>query len=232
MGTVPTQRYGKKDRARNPLFSERATSVAASALAELGEEAGEHLGVQPLERNVAIHRFAADVPGYAGWEWQVVVACAPGSRRVTVNEATLVPAPHGEALRAPRWVPWAERIRPGDLHPGDVMPPEPGDVRLRVTEDGHELSQRGLSDAQQRWRTGDFGPTSEFAEKAALRCESCAFYLPLGERWGRNFGVCANEYSADGHVVHSAYGCGAHSETPRETSDPTQRAFDDERPIF
>ncbi|MDP9850519.1 DUF3027 domain-containing protein [Corynebacterium lowii] len=230
---MPTQRYGKKDRRKNPLFSPSAIDVAAAALEEIGEEAGDHVGVQPLERNVALHRFAADVPGYAGWEWQVVVACAPGSHRVTVNEVTLAPTPHGDALRAPRWVPWSERLRPGDLHPGDLLPPEPGDPRLINTEKGHELSETGLREATQRWRTGDFGPTSEFAEKAALHCAHCAFYLPLaGEQWGKNFGVCTNEYSADGHVVHASYGCGAHSETPWESSDPSQRAFDDERPIF
>ncbi|MBC3186428.1 DUF3027 domain-containing protein [Corynebacterium sp. zg-331] len=232
MGFVPTQRYGKKDRVKNPLFSRQATAVAAEALVELGEEVGDHVGVQPVDRHAAIHRFAADLPGYTGWEWQVAVACAPGSRRVTVNEVSLVPAPHGEALQAPEWVPWAQRIQPGDLHPGDLMPPEPDDRRLTKTDRGHELSVEGLREAWQRWRTGDFGPTSEFAEKAALHCGNCAFYLRIGEQWGKNFGVCANEYSADGHLVHSSYGCGAHSETPRESSGPTARAFDDERPIF
>lgn len=232
-------------RHNNPLLDARAVDVARAALEELGEGAvGEHVGVQALGRNVATHRFAADVPGYSGWEWNAVLACASGSRHVTVNEVALVPAPTGEALQAPEWVPWVDRILPGDLGPGDVMPPAPDDERL--TDDPREaavvkgrdtkrlLSRRGLDDALRRWRTGDFGPTSEFAEKATLHCSSCAFYLPVGEPAGANFGVCANEFSADGHVVHATYGCGAHSDTPADTilDEDTPDAFDDERPIF
>lgn len=152
-------------RRKNPLLDAHAVDIARTALEELGDgPVGDHIGVQGLTRNVATHRFAADVPGYSGWEWNAVLACASGSRYVTVNELALVPAPTGEALRAPEWVPWSDRIRPGDLGPGDLMPPEPGDERLTETEDGRTiLSRRGLDDAKQRWRTGDFGPTSEFA---------------------------------------------------------------------
>ncbi|AGF71826.1 DUF3027 domain-containing protein [Corynebacterium halotolerans] len=229
----------------NPLLDAHAVDVARAALEELDEGGvGEHIGVQALGHNVATHRFAADVPGYSGWEWNAVLACASGSRYVTVNEVALVPAPTGEALQAPAWVPWADRIRPGDLGPGDLMPPAPDDERLTddprdaVPTEGREtkrmLSRRGLQEALQRWRTGDFGPTSEFAEKATLHCATCAFYLPAGAPVGKNFGVCVNEFSADGHVVHATYGCGAHSDTPADliVDEDGPTAFDDERPIF
>ena len=36
----------------------------------------------------------------------------------------------------------------------------------------------------------------------------------LGGALSVMFGVCANEYAADGHVVDAEYGCGAHSDTP------------------
>ncbi|MDO5671070.1 MAG: DUF3027 domain-containing protein [Corynebacterium sp.] len=219
-------------RRNNPLLDARAVDLARAALEELGDgPVGEHIGVQGLTKNVATHRFAADVPGYSGWEWNAVLACASGSRYVTVNEVALVPAPTGEALQAPEWVPWSERIRPGDLGPGDIMPPEPGDERL---SDERTLSERGLEDAKQRWRTGDFGPTSEMAEKASLHCRTCAFFVTVGDVLGENFGACVNEYSADGHIVHAAYGCGAHSDTPPDTllDDDAPDAFDDESPIF
>lgn len=215
---------------------------------ELGDgDIGAHLGVMGLGRNVATHRFAADVPGYPGWEWNAVVACATGSNHVTINEVALVPSPEGEALTAPDWVPYSERLRPGDLGPGDLMPPAPDDERLTDDPEAaeavvvdkphlrkHFLTTTGLNDAKQRWRTGDFGPNSEFAEKAALRCRTCAFYLPLGEPVGENFGVCSNEYSADGIVVHATYGCGAHADTTvgEESSGNPTAAYDDERPIF
>nr|WP_229676590.1 DUF3027 domain-containing protein [Corynebacterium marinum] len=230
-----SQRRRKSAQQRSPLLDASAVDLARTALEELGEgPVGEHIGVQGLTKNVATHRFAAEVPGYSGWEWNAVLACASGSSHVTVNELALVPAPTGEALRAPEWVPWADRIRPGDLGPGDLMPPEPGDERLAESEDGRlVLSAKGLEDAKQRWRTGDYGPTSEFAEKAALSCRTCAFFVPAGEPLGENFGACVNVFSADGHIVHAAYGCGAHSETPPDMLlEEAPDAFDDEYPIF
>ncbi|WJZ17359.1 DUF3027 domain-containing protein [Corynebacterium guangdongense] len=239
----------------NPLLSSRAVGIARAALEELGEgEVGEHIGVAGMSRNVATHRFAADLPGYPGWEWNAVLACASGSTWITVNEVALVPAPNGEALQAPEWVPYADRVRPGDLGPGDLMPPAPDDVRL--TDDpsdpravelvaGADLSKRtnyltttGLREAVDRWRTGDYGPTSEFAEKARLHCRTCAFFLPVDKPIGPTFGVCANEFSADGILVHATYGCGAHSQTQVQETDDTGAAqvadvvYDDERPIF
>ena len=213
-----------KNRSRNPLLGRDAVATAREALLEIADgEIGEHIGVTGLTRNVATHRFEADVPGYAGWEWNAVVACADGSSFITVNEVALVPSQG--ALEAPDWVPYSERLRPGDLGPGDLLELAPDDDR--VTDDSfardavtftgrdtkHYLTTRGLEDAKHRWRTGDYGPNSEFAEKAALSCRTCAFYIPMAEPVGEHFGVCANEYSADGHVVASSYGCGAHSDT-------------------
>ncbi len=214
--------------------------VARRALEEVDEGGvGSHLGARVVDPHTGIHRFAADVPGYPDWEWIVVVACAPGSTDITVSELALMPA-EGVAL-PPRFVPYAERIRPGDLTPGSVMPPAPDDSRL--TKDpqnaafpdlGGEafLSDEGWEETRKRWRRGAFGPQSRFAQKAALRCSSCAFYIPLSHAEG-TFGVCANEYSADGHAVHRSYGCGAHSGTPAPPNlgAPRAEAFDDERPV-
>jgi len=218
-------RSRRRPAAQSTLLTPEAVAVALESLEEVADEheIGEHVGVTGLSANVATHRFEATVPGYAGWEWNVVVACATGSDVVTINEVALVPA--NGALEAPDWVPYSERVLPGDLGPGDIMELAPGDPR--VTEDsfsrhaitfpGREtkryLTEQGLTDAEKRWRTGEYGPNSEFAEKATLHCRSCAFYLPMGEPVGDNFGVCTNEFSADGHVVAASYGCGAHSDT-------------------
>ena len=210
---------------KSPLMSRQAVETARWALEEFGEgEVGEHIGIAVTGADSATHRFAADVPGYSGWEWHAVVACPPGETTVTVSELALVPA--DQALQAPEWVPWSDRIQPGDLGPGDLMPPEPNDPRL----DGDELSELGLNEALTRWRKGDFGPNSAMAEKAPLQCNTCAFFLP----WERGFGACANEFSADGRIVHSRYGCGAHSRTRviDTEAQPTQETFDDEGPFF
>ncbi|HLR48878.1 MAG TPA: DUF3027 domain-containing protein [Corynebacterium sp.] len=206
-------------------MSHQAVDTARWALEEFGEgEVGQHLGIAMTGADSATHRFAADVPGYSGWEWHAVVACPPGETAVTVSELALVPA--AQALQAPKWVPWSERVQPGDLGPGDLMPPEPNDSRLH----GDKLSKQGLDDALNRWRQGEYGPNSAMAQQAPLQCHTCAFFLA----WDRSFGLCANEYSADGHVVHSRYGCGAHSGT--RLAEPevhkVQEPFDDEEPFF
>ena len=210
---------------KSPLLSHEAVETARWALEEFGEgDVGQHLGIVMTGADSATHRFAADVPGYSGWEWHAVVACPPGESTVTISELALVPA--AQALQAPQWVPWSDRIQPGDLGPGDLMPPEPNDPRI----DGEELSKQGLDDALSRWRQGDYGPNSEMAKHAPLQCHTCAFFLA----WDRSFGLCSNEFSADGHVVHSRYGCGAHSRT--RVVDPearkVQEPFDDEGPFF
>ena len=114
------------------------------------------------------------MPGYAGWHWAVTVARVAGSTHVTVDEVVLLPG--ADALLAPAWVPWHERLRPGDLSPGDLMPPEPDDPRLvpaylysddpAVEEVAFELglgrervmSRDGRLDAAERWYDGDGGP--------------------------------------------------------------------------
>ena len=60
-------------------------------------------------------------------------------------------------------------------------------------------------------------------------CRDCGFFLPLAGSLGAMFGVCGNEMSADGHVVDSEYGCGAHSDTPRRagSGSPMYDPFDD-----
>ena len=96
---------GVSKRKANPLIDSRAVRIAREALDEVGEGGvGKHIGVAGMGRNVATHRFEAEMPGYPGWEWQAVLACAEGSRYVTVNEVALVPG--GEALQPPEWVPY------------------------------------------------------------------------------------------------------------------------------
>ena len=52
------------------------------------------------------------------------VTCAAGESRDYLR--CLLPGP--ESLVAPEWVPWSDRIRPGDLGVGDVLPAD--DARL------------------------------------------------------------------------------------------------------
>jgi hypothetical protein len=89
---------------------------------------GDPLGVESDGDRVVTHFFECADRAYAGWRWAVTVARAPRSRNVTVDESVLVPGP--EALLAPAWVPWQDRLRPGDVGIGDLLPASPDDERL------------------------------------------------------------------------------------------------------
>ncbi|MCL2535984.1 MAG: DUF3027 domain-containing protein [Nocardiaceae bacterium] len=224
----------------------RAVERAREALVELHEGGvGKHLGVTAEDDCSATHRFAADLPGYYGWQWAVVVAAAPESDHVTVSELALLPGP--DALVAPEWLPWDQRVRPGDLSPGDLLAPAPNDPRLvpgyvetgdpEIDDVAFEvglgrkqvMSREGREECAARWHDGDFGPDSDMAKAAPSTCALCGFYLPLAGSLHAAFGVCGNEMAADGHIVTATYGCGAHSDTTLPTGAGTPRydAYDD-----
>jgi hypothetical protein len=187
----------------------------------------------------------AHLPGYSGWQWAAVVAAYPGAEQATISEVVLVPGP--TSLLAPDWVPWDQRVRQGDLSPGDLLPPAAEDERLvpgytasgdpQVDETAAEigLGRRwvmgtwGRSEAAERWHTGDYGPESVMARSTKRVCRDCGFFLPLDGALGAVFGVCGNELAADGHVVDKQYGCGAHSDTPAPagSGSPMYEPYDD-----
>ena len=89
---------------------------------------GGHLGVESAGDRVVTHFFDCVDRAYSGWRWAVTVTRAPRSKSVTVDESVLVPGP--DALLAPAWVPWHDRLRPGDVGIGDLLPASPDDERL------------------------------------------------------------------------------------------------------
>lgn len=89
---------------------------------------GEYLGAEAAADRVVIQLFESLDPAYAGWRWAVSLARAPRSKIVTVDESVLLPGP--EALLAPAWIPWQDRLRPGDVGIGDLLPASADDERL------------------------------------------------------------------------------------------------------
>ncbi|MGI9083784.1 MAG: DUF3027 domain-containing protein [Aeromicrobium sp.] len=191
---------------------------------------GEHLRSVDEGDGLVAHHFACTQSGYRGWYWSVSVSRAPDDEKVTVNDVVLLPG--DEAIVAPPWTPYKERLRPGDLGPGDVLPPEEDDVRLvPAWSDGDDqdtvdrafarevglgrewvLSAEGRDLAAQRWHDGDQGPDTPIAEQAPGSCDSCGFLISLAGPLADTFGVCANGMANDdGKVVAFTHGCGAHS---------------------
>jgi hypothetical protein len=109
-----------------------AVDVARKALIDdagvTSDAVGEHLGVEPVADRVVLHLFGCADRAYAGWRWAVTVTRAPRSKLVTVDESVLLPGP--DALLAPAWVPWHDRLRPGDVGIGDLLPASLDDERL------------------------------------------------------------------------------------------------------
>lgn len=212
-----------------------AVEIAREAAVEVaGASVGEHLGVQVEGPEgagpVLTHSFATNDRAYVGWRWAVTVARAVDAAEVTVDEVVLLP---GEgALLAPAWVPWSERVQPGDLAGGELLPPPADDPRLvpsyadpeaeLAEQVGWELglarprvlSVDGRLDAAERWYDGPGGPEAPIARTAPGRCGDCGFLVLLAGSLRQSFGVCANGYAPDdGRVVALTHGCGAHSET-------------------
>lgn len=246
-GGMPTSRSAgtsaPRKRARSPRLDAicaEAVELARAAITEVDpEHIGPHLKAVAEGDRLVTHLFECRMPGYQGWRWAVTVTRVPRSRKVTVNETVLLPGP--DALRPPEWVPWEERLKPGDLGVGDVLPAAPDDERLvpgyfysddPALEDvawelglgrARVMSREGRAQAAERWYEGDAGPDAPISVSAPAnaRCGSCGFWLPLAGAMRQLFGVCGNMYAPDdGRVVSCDHGCGAHSEVLATTERP------------
>ncbi|GAB2508117.1 DUF3027 domain-containing protein [Nocardiopsis aegyptia] len=228
--------------------------LARSVAAEVGrpEWVGAPLDPEVEDTRLVTHYFTCLDPAYPGWTYAVTVVRASRAKDVTVNEVVLLP---GEgALTAPEWVPWKERLRPGDVGVGDLLPVEEDDERLipgyaqvpdsELDAEGVDqqmvwelglgrrqvLSETGREQAAERWYNGESGPRSPIATAAPARCATCGFLTPLAGELRQMFGVCTNEYAPDdGKVVSLDHGCGAHSEvrTPVSKNDPAVPVVDE-----
>jgi hypothetical protein len=225
-------------RAKPDSVAVKAVDVARAALLEEVDAAdvGDHLGHVVEGERLVTHLFGCTRRGYVGWQWSVTVARATRQKHVTVDEIVLVPG--AEAIVAPAWVPYTERLQPGDLSPGDLLPVSDEDPRLvptysvgddpldtddvaqvrQVAQDlglgrVRTLSREGRDLAAERWYDGSGGPDAPVAKSAPDVCSTCGFLVRLAGPLADLFGVCANgNANDDGRVVSLDHGCGAHSE--------------------
>ncbi|MCO1339307.1 hypothetical protein BJH93_10445 [Kocuria polaris] len=104
--------------ARTPKLDDVLAADVASAREALARQVpdgqiGEHLGASAEGDRLVLHRFAAKMRGYAGWHWYVTLARGPRVKVATVCDSGLLPGQ--DAVLAPAWVPWAERVAPEEL---------------------------------------------------------------------------------------------------------------------
>ena len=183
------------------------------------------------EDRIATYLFEANLPGYRGWRWAVTVSKVDGDSTATLCDVVVLPGP--DALVPPKWIPYRDRLQPGDVGVGDIVPSSLDDTRLTTGEaalPGDEeldpglafelglgrtrvLSIEGRDQAAKRWSEGERGPNSPMAQMAPKPCNSCGFFIPIAGSMRSAFGACANAISPeDGRVVSATHGCGANSE--------------------
>jgi hypothetical protein len=218
---IETKLNNAKDVARNFLIEDITE-----------QRVGEYLGFEVEGENTLTHKFKCVDKAYFGWHWSVTLAVADDSSEVTVSEILLLPGE--KAILAKPWVPWEQRVEPGDIGVGDVLPTAADDVRLvpgytgvddlfeeKLTPQGWEvglgrlrvLSVPGKDETAIRWYDGDRGPRAAIAEAVTDKCVTCGFYVAISGSLGQSFGVCTNKFAADdGKVVALDHGCGGHSE--------------------
>jgi hypothetical protein len=217
---------------KNDIFG--ALDMAKQAVIEDAgkrEYVGEFYSIDSDEERIATYLFEAKLPGYDGWRWAVTVAKVDEQSAPTICDVVLLPGT--KALLAPNWIPYSQRIQPGDLGVGDVVPTAADDERLTqgyaaLPEDeelditqlfefglgrARVLSVIGRDAASKRWYEGDRGPRTPIARSAPKPCQSCGFFIPIAGSLRTTFGVCSNAISPeDARVVSFDHGCGAHSE--------------------
>jgi len=206
----------------------------AAALEDAGNEkfVGNFVSADAdVENRIATYLFESFVAGYTGWRWAVTIIKLDDESPATICDVVLLPG--ADALLAPEWIPYKDRVLPGDVGVGDILPTSADDVRLvpgfaalpgdeeldpaQLFEFGlgraRVLSIEGRDQASKRWHEGDRGPNTSIAQHATKACSSCGFFLPIAGSLRSAFGVCANALAPDdARVVSVDHGCGAHSE--------------------
>ncbi|WP_236244122.1 DUF3027 domain-containing protein [Streptomyces sp. CC210A] len=203
MSAATTRSRTRRTPALDRLCAE-AVDLAREAALEAADPGfvGEHVDAVSEGDRVVTHFFECLQPGYRGWRWAVTIARASRAKNVTVDETVLLPG--GDALLAPEWVPWSERLRPGDLGPGDLLPTEADDLRLEpgytggdepppnavVSSEMTELAE--TEDAEFVTRTPSRGAISAVAEELGLRRARVLSRYGLhvaADRWEEAFGA-------------------------------------------
>ena len=226
-----TDTFQAEAQARAAAIEDAVNSDFVGALLDITYDTSVDSTAEEVHGRIATYLFDAALPGYGGWRWAVTVAKVDDQSETTVCDVVLLPG--SDSLLAPEWVAYKDRVLPGDLGVGDILPTSADDERLipgfnalpgDEELDANQLNELGLGRARvlsivgrdlasKRWYEGDRGPHAPIAQQAPKPCHSCGFFIPIAGSLRSAFGVCANLLSPeDARVVSVDHGCGAHSE--------------------
>ena len=129
--------------ARKPIMDTtlaKAVDQARAALLEITDEAmiGEYLEAVNDGERLVTHRFESLRIGYEGWCWFATLTRIPRAQAkdITVCEVGILPGE--DALLAPAWVPWAERVRPEEMDAERRAAEEAAAVEAGIDAPGEE----------------------------------------------------------------------------------------------
>ena len=167
--------------ARKPKLDETLAAAqdrARTALLEIAPASmiGEHIDAVCDGDRLVTHRFVTLQPGYEGWCWFATLTRIPRAQAkdITVCEVGILPGE--DALLAPAWVPWAERVRPEDLEAERLAAEEAAGIAAGGTDESANaeeatdqeaaaVSEDGAEDSPSHSKTRKT-PTGNFPKRA------------------------------------------------------------------
>lgn len=140
-------------RRRKPALDQtlaQATDFALSALKQVvpAQEIGDGHRVAADDDRLVTHYFTSTKRGYRQWEWYVSIARAPRQTQPTVCETGILPS--GDALLAPEWVPWSERLSDEERqtdHDDESESAEPAQDQSQDSEESDAAENAGQTDS-------------------------------------------------------------------------------------
>lgn len=120
--------------------------------------------VRPEEERLSTHLFECTMPGYRGWFWFATLSRAPRSKVATICEVGLLPG--DDALIAPDWVPWADRVRPEDLEQDSSSDSSeaPAEKKAEEKAEGSEAATAASEESAESVEEGTENVPAEAAE--------------------------------------------------------------------
>lgn len=125
--------------------------------------------VRPEEERLSTHLFECTMPGYRGWFWFATLSRAPRSKVATICEVGLLPG--DDALIAPDWVPWADRVRPEDLEQDSSSDSSEAPAEKKAEEKA-EGSEAATAASEESAESAEEGTETAPAEAAEVSLDS------------------------------------------------------------